>query len=75
MTNCKFCGKDEVQDYTFDDIYTCNDCMKNPENFMNLDDDANDIIFIDANGKRVIIDSNKSMDITSDDIIMQQDLF
>ena len=42
MTNCKFCGKDEVQDYTFDNIYSCNDCMKNPENFMNLDDDAND---------------------------------
>ena len=75
MTNCKFCGKEEIQNYTFDDIFTCNECMDNPDNFMNIDDNVNDIIFIDSNGKRIIIDNDKSMDITSDDVIIQQMLF
>lgn len=63
MTNCSFCGKQEVQQYTFDNLFTCNECMGNPDNFMDSNDDGN-IIYIDSNGKKIILNENESIEMT-----------
>lgn len=64
MTKCNFCGKQEDQEYTFDDIFTCNDCINNTSNNMSHDDDTNHIIFIDSERKKYAITQEEELEIT-----------
>ena len=66
MTSCNFCGVVEMQEYTFDDIFTCNSCIDKSINYMSPKDKRN-IIFIDANNKKKLINQSEDLDIIIED--------
>ena len=66
MAVCDFCNVTENRAKKFNLLFTCKDCEMNPDNYMNTQDDDNNITFIDCSGKKVVINSNTEFSILED---------
>ena len=60
MTSCNFCNKRETSSYKFNELYACNQCTINKDNYA---DNSDDIIFIDASRKRIVINKDTELDL------------
>ena len=63
MAVCNFCNITENRARKFNLPFTCKDCEMNPDNYMNTQDDDNNITFIDGSGKKVVINSDTEFSI------------
>lgn len=70
MTSCNFCRVVVLQEYTFDDISTCNSSIDKPINYMSPKDDKSNIIFIDASNKKRIVNRSENLDIVIEEDII-----
>ena len=69
MATCNFCNKRETRQRPFTLPYVCCDCSQNDDNFTrDLDQDNNDITFIDATGKNININSDTELNVINSEI-------
>ena len=69
MAICNFCNKRETRSHPFTSPYVCYDCSQNDDNFTKgLDQDNNNITFVDATGKHVNINSDTELNVINAEV-------
>ena len=69
MAICNFCNKRETRSRRFTLPFVCSDCFENNDNFSkDIDQDNNDITFIDAAGKHISINNDTELNVINADL-------